>query len=537
VDQQPRISAEVKARPGAQTPLFDEVCDPFTVVIFGATGDLTARKLLPGLFNLMVEGALPEHFAVIGFARRPLSDDDFRGLARQAVEEHSRLAPIHSEDWDRFAPHVSYHQSTFEDPAGYQRLRQRLDALAQADGSGRNRIYYLAVAPDESPLIVQQLGAAGLAKEDPPHAWTRVVMEKPFGTSLATAQALNQLVNGVFKEDQIYRIDHYLGKETVQNILALRLANGIYEPIWNRRYIDHVQITVAETLGVEHRGAYYEQAGALRDIVQNHMLQLLSLVAMEPPITFDAGAIHNEKVKVLQAAALPHSHDATHAHSGPNHAVAPEQIARYVVRAQYGPGTSDGQSVPGYRQEEGVAPDSSTETYVALQLHIDTWRWSGVPFFLRTGKRLATQSTEIAIQFKRPPLMLFRRVGAATLEPNLLILRIQPDEGVAVCFGAKAPGGSMRIAPVVMDFSYSKAFAVASPEAYERLLFDCLIGDTTLFARRDEVEVSWALIQPILDYWSEQGANGLLTYPAGSWGPPESEELLERAGGWHWRVP
>jgi glucose-6-phosphate 1-dehydrogenase len=510
------------------------VSDPFTIVIFGATGDLTARKLLPGLFNLMLEKALPERFSIIGFARRPLSDDDFRASARQAVEEYSRLAPIRPDDWARFAQHLSYHQSTFEDPAGYQRLRQRLEALEQQDGARRNHIYYLAVAPDESPLIVQQLGTAGLASEDPPRAWTRVVMEKPFGSSLATAQALNQLVNSVFKEDQVYRIDHYLGKETVQNILALRLANGIIEPIWNRRYVDYVQITVAETLGVEHRGAYYEKAGALRDIVQNHMLQLLSLVAMEPPITFDAGAIHNEKVKVLQAAALHHSHESTTNH---HNSISPEQIAQSVVRAQYGPGMIEGQPVPGYRREEGVAPNSATETYVALQLHVDTWRWSGVPFFLRTGKRLAKQSTEIAIQFKCPPLMFFQRAGAGEVEPNVLVLRIQPDEGIALHFGAKAPGGSIRIAPVVMDFTYSTAFAVASPEAYERLLFDCLIGDTTLFARRDEVEVSWALIQPILDYWAAQGANGLLMYPAGTWGPPESEELLERAGGWHWRVP
>jgi glucose-6-phosphate 1-dehydrogenase len=534
MQQPPQVSASVTAPHGAR-PLFDEQCEPFTIVIFGATGDLTARKLLPGLFNLMAENALGAAFSIIGFARRPLSDDDFRALARQAIDQHSRLAPVRPEDWQRFASRLFYHQSTFEDPDGYRRLRQRLEDQDRQDGTGHNRIYYLAVAPDESPLIVQRLGAAGLAQQDPPRAWTRVVLEKPFGTSLATAQALNQLVNGVFEEDQVYRIDHYLGKETVQNILALRLANGIFEPIWNRRYIDFVQITVAETLGVEHRGAYYEQAGALRDIVQNHMLQLLSLVAMEPPITFDAAAVHNEKVKVLRAAALPHPHETETPTN--HHAVTPTLIDRSVVRAQYGPGTIDGQPVIGYCQEEGVAASSTIETYVALQLHIDSWRWSGVPFFLRTGKRLRRQSTEIAIQFKRPPLMFFQRTGTPAVEPNVLVLRIQPEEGIALRFGAKTPGGRMRIAPVVMDFSYSAAFAVPSPEAYERLLFDCLIGDTTLFARRDEVEVSWSLIQPILDHWATAGDRGLLTYPAGSWGPPESNAMLERAGEWRWREP
>lgn len=520
VQQNPEVSARVVAK-AQLAHLFDEAHDPFTIVIFGATGDLTARKLLPALFNLMVEGALPERFSVVGYARRPWSDDEFRANARQAVEQFSRLAPIKQEDWERFAARLSYHRGTFEDPAAYQGLRDRLERMAQSDGTGRNRIYYLAVSPTESPMVVQQLGAAGLARQDAPDTWARVILEKPFGRDLASAQALNKLVNSVFTEDQVYRIDHYLGKETVQNILALRLANGIFEPVWNRRYVEYVQITVAETLGVEQRGAYYEQAGALRDIVQNHMLQLLSLMAMEPPITFDATAVHNEKVKVLQGTMLPPG----------------VPLERSVVRAQYGPGTVDGEQVVGYCQEEGVSPESATETYVALHLNVDTWRWSGVPFFLRTGKRLAKRSTEIMMQFKCPPLSLFRSAGAGDMEPNVLVLRIQPDEGIALHFGAKVPGGRMRIAPVVMDFSYSSAFAVESPEAYERLLFDCVIGDTTLFARRDEVEVSWALIQPILDGWQKQGRNGLLTYPAGSWGPPEAEEMLKREGDWQWREP
>jgi glucose-6-phosphate 1-dehydrogenase len=521
VQQTPHVSARVVAQPDATAHLFDEACDPFTIVIFGATGDLTARKLLPALYNLMVEHALPEQFSVVGFARRPLGDNGFRDLARQAVEQFSRLAPIQPDDWERFAKRLTYHQGTFDDPAAYQALRERLGRMAQADGTGKNRIYYLAIAPDEAPGVIRQLGAAGLAQEDRPHTWARVIMEKPFGHDLTSAQQLNQLVNRVFGEDQVYRIDHYLGKETVQNILAFRLANGIFEPVWNRRYVDYVQITVGETLGVEHRAAYYEEAGALRDIVQNHILQLLSLMAMEPPINFDANSVHNEKVKVLHATMLPHD----------------MPLDRAVVRAQYGPATVNGQTVPGYRQEAGVAPDSATETYVALQVHVDTWRWSGVPFYLRTGKRLAKQATEIVIQFKCPPLMLFQRAGAGEPEPNLLVLRIQPDEGIALHFSAKAPGGRMRVSPVVMDFSYRQAFSVASPEAYERLIFDCVTGDTTLFARRDEVEASWALIQPVLDAWAKAGQAGLRTYPSGSWGPAAADELPARGGGWVWHEP
>lgn len=521
MQQTPHVSARVVTQPDPAAPLFEEAYDPFTIVIFGATGDLAARKLLPALFNLMVEHALPEHFSVVGFARRPLSDDGFRDLARKAVEQFSRLAPIEPADWEHFVRRLTYHQGTFEDPAAYQALRERLGHMAQEDGTGRNRIYYLAVSPDEAPSVIRQLGAAGLARQDPPHTWARVIMEKPFGHDLTSAQQLNQLVNSIFDEKQVYRIDHYLGKETVQNILAFRLANGIFEPIWNRRYVDFVQITVAETLGVEHRAAYYEEAGALRDIVQNHILQLLSLVAMEPPINFDANSVHNEKVKVLHATMLPRN----------------TPLDRAVVRAQYGPATVNEQAVPGYRQEQGVAPDSATETFTALHVNVDTWRWSGVPFFLRTGKRLAKQATEIVIQFKCPPLMLFQRAGAGEPEPNVLVLRIQPDEGIALHFSAKTPGGRMRVTPVVLDFTYHDAFAVASPEAYERLLFDCVTGDTTLFARRDEVEASWSLIQPILDAWAKAGQTGLLTYPSGSWGPSAADELPGRVGGWTWHEP
>ena len=519
--QDSQITTHVTARSPVPSPLFDETSDPFTIVIFGATGDLTARKLLPALFNLMVEGALPDRFSIVGFARRPWTDDDFRTKAKEAIDQFSRLGAAKPDDWNRFASRLFYHQATFEDPAGYASLRQRLERLTATDGTGRNRIYYLSVAPTESPGIVQQLGQAGLAQEHRPDTWARVIMEKPFGRDIASAHALNELVNQVFAEDQIYRIDHYLGKETVQNILALRLANGIFEPIWNRRYIDFVQITVAESLGVEHRGAYYEQSGALRDIVQNHMLQLLSLTCMEPPITFDADAIHNEKVKVLHATTLPRG----------------LTLDQAVIRAQYGPGSVDGQRAVGYCEEDGVAPDSTTETYVALQLHVDTWRWSGVPFFLRTGKRLARRATEIVIQFKCPPLMLFRRAGAGDVDPNVLVLRIQPDEGIALHFGAKTPGNRMRISPVMLDFCYNKAFATEPPEAYERLLFDCMMGDTTLFARRDEVEASWSIVQPILDGWAQQPHDEVYLYRAGTWGPTEADGLLQRAGGWQWREP
>jgi glucose-6-phosphate 1-dehydrogenase len=516
----PHITTRVVAHPGAGYRLFEQKCDPFTIVIFGATGDLAARKLLPALFNLMVDGALPDQFTVQGLARRPLDDNAFRAQARQAVDQFSRLAPIRPEDWERFAGHLTYLAGSYEDPATFQAIGARLRQVDDQNGTGHRRVYYLAIAPTDSPDVVRQLGATGLAREDPPHTWSRVIFEKPFGRDLESARALNQLVNSTFAEDQIYRIDHYLGKETVQNILALRLANEIFEPVWNRRYVDSVQITVAETVGVEHRAAYYEQAGALRDIVQNHMLQLLSLVAMEPPISFAAAAVQNEKVKALQAAYLPRR----------------SSIDRATVRAQYGPGTIDGQPVPGYRQEPGVSPGSTTETYAVLRLEVDTWRWSGVPFFLRTGKRLPSRSTEIALQFRRPPLSLFHWTGEPDLEPNVLALRIQPDEGIALHFQAKRPGGSMRVTPVVMDFSYSDAFAVASPEAYERLLFDCLTGDQTLFARRDAVEASWALIQPVLDHWAAQGEEGLLTYPAGSWGPPAADELLEHLE-FRWREP
>jgi glucose-6-phosphate 1-dehydrogenase len=515
------VTAQVVAESSQAIQLFDTAHDPFTIVIFGATGDLTARKLLPALFNLMIEGALPDQFSVVGFARRPWSDEDFRAHARDAVGQFSRLAPIRDADWQRFASRLSYHQGTFEDQAAYTRLRDRLQRLEESIGTGHNRIFYLAVTPTESPQIIQQLGAAGLAWEHPPRAWSRIVMEKPFGRDLASAKELNQLVSAVFAEDQIYRIDHYLGKETVQNILALRLANGIFEPVWNRRYVEFVQITVAEDIGVEHRGGYYEQSGALRDIVQNHMLQLLSLVAMEPPVTFDATAVHNEKVKVLKGTMIPRR----------------MPLERAVVRAQYGPGQVDGEAAVGYCQEEGVAPNSTVETFVALHLNVDTWRWSGVPFFLRTGKRLAKRATEIVIQFKCPPLMLFHQAGAGDVEPNVLVLRIQPEEGIALHFGAKTPGARMRISPVVMNFSYSSAFSVESPEAYERLIFDCMIGDTTLFARRDEVEAAWALLEPILTGLAQEGASGLLTYPAGTWGPPAAEALLRRSGDWMWREP
>lgn len=515
----PAVTARVQSE-GPVERLFQRGHDPFTIVIFGGTGDLAARKLLPALFNLMVEEALPEKFSVLGVARGQIDDNAFRAHARQAIDTFSRLTPVREENWQRFAPHLHYQAGDLHDPALYQALGSWLQHFEQMDGTGHNRLYYLALAPGNSPDVVKALGATGLAREDPPRTWARVIMEKPFGHDLASARDLNQQVNTTFAEDQVYRIDHYLGKETVQNILALRLANGIFEPVWNRRYVDYVQITVAETVGVEHRGAYYEQAGALRDIVQNHMLQLLSLTAMEPPISFAADAVHNEKVKVLQATMLPHD----------------VPIQRATVRGQYGPGVVDGQNVPGYCQEQGVAPNSSVETYAALELHVDTWRWSGVPFYLRTGKRLARRVSEIVIQFKCPPLTLFHAVGEHDVESNVLVLRIQPDEGIGLHFQAKTPGGSMRVTPVVMDFSYTQAFSIASPEAYERLIFDAIVGDKTLFARRDAVEASWALIQPVLDTWGNSGVDGVHTYPSGTWGPSDADALPAHHG-FTWRVP
>ena len=494
--------------------------EPCIMVIFGATGDLTHRKLLPALYNLALEHPLPAGFSVVGFARRPYTDDEFRQQALNSINEYSRQKPVNPQVWESFASGIHYLQSNFHDATGYEKLVSLLNSIDQERGTSGNRIFYLSTPPSQYPEIIQNLGAAGLNRNRR-GGWTRIIIEKPFGHDLASAKELNRQVGKVFKEDQIYRIDHYLGKETVQNILVFRLANGIFEPVWNRRYVDHVQITVAENIGLEGRSSYYEESGAIRDMVQNHMLQLLTLVAMEPPIAFDPNPVRDEKVKVLHALQPLVGRDAL----------------TNTIRAQYGPGWVNGQQVRGYTEEPGISPLSTTETYIALKLFIDNWRWAGVPFYLRTGKHLPKRVTEIAIQFKLAPLMLFKRSEAqGQVEPNVLTLRIQPDEGISLKFGAKVPGTDMQIRSVNMDFFYGSSFVRQQPEAYERLLLDCMLGDSTLFTRRDEVEAAWTFIQSLLDAWKSEPSETIQFYESGTWGPQGADEFIWRDGR-RWRRP
>ena len=482
--------------------------DPCTIVVFGASGDLTHRKLLPALFALSREKLLHPKSAVVGFARRPLSDQEFRDACRPA----DPATPKH--EWQRFAASLHYRTGSFERTEGYVALRGFLEGLERERGAAGNRIYYLAAPPDAYPLILEGLRAAGLVHPaGDPARWTRVIIEKPFGHDLTSARALNAQVHASFDERQVFRIDHYLGKETVQNILVLRLGNGIFEPLWNNRYVDHVQISVAEAIGVEGRANYFERSGVLRDILQNHMLQLLTLTAMEPPARFEADAVRDEKVKVLRALAP----------------LRREQVATRTVRAQYAAGAVAGGAVPGYREEPGVNPRSTTETFLAARLEVDNWRWAGVPFYLRSGKRLAKRATEITIVFRHPPYALFRSAGCASLEANVLRLRIQPDEGISLSFGSKSPGQSLHIDPVRMDFNYLTSFGADPPEAYERLLLDCNLGDSTLFARRDEVELAWEHVDAIASAWETDGPE-IGSYAAGTWGPAEADRMLARDG-------
>src|SRR3982075_1850613 len=488
------------------------VPQPCSVVIFGATGDLTHRKLIPALYNLAADGELPPAVAVIGFARREKTDDEFRKELEETTRKFSRQ-PVRDEIWKTFAQSIFYHQSDFADEAGYKKLAERLDKIDKERGTRGNRLFYFAGAPDQFEPILKHLKAVGLnqAREG---SWARVIVEKPFGTDLKSARELNRVISKSFSEEQTYRIDHFLGKETAQNILVLRFANAIFEPLWNTRYIDHLQITAAETLGVEGRAGYYEGAGALRDMVQNHLLQLLCLVAMEAPTDLRADSIRDEKVKVVRSLRRMRGAD----------------VAKNVVRGQYAEGAINGQPVPAYRQEKNVDPKSMTETYAALRLHIDNWRWADVPVYLRVGKRLPKSATEISVHFKKAPAVLFNRENHS-LDQNVLVIRIQPDEGISLRMQAKVPGTSFRIEPVKMDFHYGTSFGKASPEAYERLLLDAMSGDATLFARRDEVEEAWAFVDPIENAWAgKENAPPLFDYPAGSWGPEEADELLARDG-------
>lgn len=493
------------------------VPEPAAMVIFGASGDLTSRKLVPALYDLAASRRLPMEFAVVGLSRTPLSHEEFRARLREGIEEN-RPGPVSEDVWESFSRGIFYLAGDSKDPETYGELRELLKGLDAERGTGGNRIFYLSSSPSLFPAIVERLGEAGM-NEGEGDGYSRLVVEKPFGRDLESARGLNGDIKQYFRERQIYRIDHYLGKETVQNILALRFSNGIFEPVWNQNYVDHVQITVAESDGVGDRGAFYEEAGALRDIVQNHGMQVLCLTAMEPPVAFDADSVREEKVKVLKAVRR----------------IPEDEVDGSAVRGQYGEGWVWGQKVPGYREEEDVSPGSSTETYAALKLFVDNWRWAGVPFYLRTGKRLPKKATEIAIQFKKTPHTPFAGEETRGLEPNTLVIRIQPEEGVSLKIGAKVPGSGFEVSSVNMDLLYGTAFLEEAPDAYQRLLLDLMLGDPTLFIRSDEAEGAWSILDPVMRSWSEDGGE-IATYPAGDWGPEEADELLRQEGR-EWRRP
>ncbi len=510
-------SVRVEGRALKQHTIWQDghVPQPCAVVIFGATGDLAQRKLLPTLAHLWHDHPLKESFCIVAYARRPLSEQQWQAMV---VESLSKYMPdddrLDSEAQRAFAERLYYCQGNIDDDDDYQKLAKLLDNLDKTQDTKGNRIFYLSTPPELDPVIVERLGRAGLAQPKQQDSWVHLIVEKPFGHDLATAQELNRRLGSVFHEDQIYRIDHYMGKETVQNILAFRFANGIFEPLWNQKYIDHVQILVAESIGIESRSEYYESEGAIRDMVQNHIMQVLCLTCMEPPVAFEANAIRDEKVKLLRAIPL----------------FTPDGVRKRVVRGQYTAGVIDGQPVVGYREEKGVNPKSTTETFVALKLFIENWRWADVPFYIRTGKRLPKRSTEVTVQFKRVPHQLYKPEETKGLVPNRLTIRIQPDEGISLKFGAKVPGAAQHLASVDMNFSYNTAFGIQSPEAYERLLADCMIGDSTLFIRRDEIEASWRIIDSITNVWKEMPADTVYPYAAGTWGPEEADTLIQQDG-------
>jgi glucose-6-phosphate 1-dehydrogenase len=489
---------------------------PCAMVIFGASGDLTERKLVPALYYLSRAGLLPDGFSVIGCAKTPYTSESFRDKMRKAVQKYLGVPAGDQAVLDAFTRDVHYIADDFGDPDSYTQLKHLLDQLDAERGTSGNRLFYLATPPSFFPVIAQHLGDSGLAA--PKHAdksWTRIVIEKPFGRDLQSARDLNQIVTSVFKEEQVYRIDHYLGKETVQNLLVFRFGNGIFEPFWNRRYIDHVQIAVAEEIGVENRGAYYEEAGLTRDMIQNHVLSLLSLVAMEPPAIFDATAVRDEKSKLMRAI----------------RPIPLDRLGEFAVRGQYVEGWPNGEKQVAYRAEPKVSPQSTIETYAALKLYIDNWRWADVPFYLRSGKRLPKRVSEITIKFRRAPHLLFKGTGTTSIEPNTLSVHIQPDEGMSLKFNAKIPGTLMQIRPVTMEFRYEDAFGQAPPTtAYETLLLDCMLGDSMLFTRNDFVDLAWELITPLINKWHDDGRKGLSFYEAGTWGPPESDAFIERDG-------
>lgn len=502
--------------PGVSTRFID----PCILVIFGATGDLTARKLLPAIYNLARDGQLPSQFAVVGFARREKTHEQFRQEMKDAINKFSRVKPVDETVWKNFEQQIFYHRSEFHEPSGYQALGKFLNELDGRIGTRGNRVFYLSTQPSFFTTIAEQLHGAGLIYDarTVKDKWSRVIIEKPFGHDLDSAHALQDELLKYMAERQIYRIDHYLGKETVQNLMVFRFANSLFESLWNNRYIDHVQITVGEEIGIGTRGAFWEEAGLLRDIVQNHMMQLLSLVAMEPPANLSAKEIRDEKVKVLEAL-RPFTE---------------EDFKTSIVRGQYGPGFVNGEQVKGYREEANVNPKSNVETFAAMRLFIDNWRWSGVPFYLRSGKRLPKRASEIAIQFKLPPPVLFQQDNKQH-EPNVLAIRIQPDEGTSLKINCKVPGPANLIQPVKMDFRYGSYFGTSPPEAYERLILDCMAGDSTLFAREDEVFSSWSLFTPLLNNWKNNPPEKFPNYASGTWGPEAAEQMIAKDGR-KWRL-
>jgi glucose-6-phosphate 1-dehydrogenase len=489
---------------------------PCAIVIFGASGDLAKRKLIPAIYEMARENLLSEKTYVVGYSRSPMTDEQYRKIAREAVQQYARSKPIDEAVWKKIEPRIYYTQADYGSPEDQARLGVTCGRLDRRFGNPGNRLFYLSTPPEAFDEIIERLGERRLAdrgENESPAIWHRIIIEKPFGRDLASAKALNALLHKYFTEDQIFRIDHYLGKETVQNLMVMRFANSIFEPIWNYKYIDHVQITVAETLGVGTRAGYYDKSGALRDMVQNHMFQLMALVAMEPPAALDAESIRDEKVKVFKSIRK----------------IRPEQVDQFTVRGQYGPGEKDGLETPGYRKEKGVPPTSRTETFAALKLFVDNWRWSGMPFYLRTGKLLPQKVSELVVQFRSPPLTLFQKQCESPVYPNDLIIRVQPDEGISWRLNGKVPGGQLNIKPVALDFLYRTTFKAEPPEAYERLIFDAMVGDQTLFIRGDEAEAAWAVVDPIEQGWTRSKQDPEEHTP-GTWGPRRAMDLIEMDG-------
>ena len=502
--------------------LIERPLPPCCIIIFGATGDLTHRKLIPALFSIEAQGLLPDHVKIVGFARRDYSDQSFREELQKSLQEYAGDLWKEAQDiWPKFSQRIVFHRSDFDNPAGFTGLKERLDQFDAAEGTGGNRLFYLATPPSTYSTVIEQIGKAGLVKSEDGEGgpgFTRIIVEKPFGSDLDSARKLNIELKTVFHEEQIYRIDHYLGKETVQNIFVFRFANALFEPLWNSRYIDSVQVTVAETVGVEARAGYFDNAGELRDMVQSHALQMLALVAMEPPISLGANDLRDEKVKVLRAIKPIH----------------PEDCESCVVRGQYGAGEIGGKAVPAYRDEPNVPKESVTDSYVALKLEIQNWRWSGVPFYIRAGKRMPERVTEINIVFKDVPPILLNQMDGKDAEPNVITIRVQPNEGISMRLGAKPPGQRTRVIPVDMNFTYGTSFGQRIHDAYERLLMDALLGDAALFTRDDEVEAEWGLVTPILEGWKKTEPPSLPNYPAGSWGPEEADQMVSTGGHTWW---